>query len=52
MIGSVIIVCGFSYAIACRMATGTTDFSIKKGRNLAVVLLALGLALEYIKGIN
>ena len=52
MIGSVIIICGFFYAISCRLAKNTTDFSIKKGRNLALVLLALGLAVEYLKGMK
>ena len=45
-LGTGIVMSGFAYACACRLATNTSELGIIRGRRLALFCLVLGIAVD------
>lgn len=45
-LGTGIVLGGFAYACSCRLAADVSQIGIKRGRNLALFCLVLGIAVD------
>lgn len=49
-IGSIIVLSGFVYASACRLANDVSELGITRGRRMALFCLLIGICVEYVFG--